>query len=257
MQSMTGVLMGLIMAAWPALDARVSMLETPFPRGRALKVFVDAGHGAPNNRGNTGCYCQKEQDHTLAVARHLAFVLSTLGPFDVRLSRSKQPSKYQSRIAAAEAWQADAIVSIHSDARGVLGQWSPFGGEPVCLRNTEAPGFSVLWNDEGQRDVVEARARLARAVGRRLRGAGFRPYDGSDYQGLYRHDAEELSGWIDDRPTDKRVYFLRASKIPSIIIETHHAMDPQEVLRWEDGRTVDAFALAVAQALRESLATER
>jgi len=39
--------------------------------------------------------------------------------------------------------------------------------------------------------------------------------------------------------------------MPSIIIETHHAFDPEEVARWTEARTLDVFAATVASALVE------
>jgi N-acetylmuramoyl-L-alanine amidase len=48
------------------------------------------------------------------------------------------------------------------------------------------------------------------------------------------------------------VYFLKASSVPTIIIETHHALDPVEVARWDELKTADAFALAVAQGLLDA-----
>jgi DNA repair protein RecN (Recombination protein N) len=69
-------------------------LELPPSSSRKVRVFVDAGHGAPDNTGNTGCYGQSEQDHTLAVARHLAFVLSALGRFEVALTPVDTPQAF-------------------------------------------------------------------------------------------------------------------------------------------------------------------
>ncbi|MEW5743057.1 MAG: N-acetylmuramoyl-L-alanine amidase [Myxococcota bacterium] len=240
----------LLLAAWPADGESLRALEvvaaTPTKK---VRVFVDAGHGAPGNTGNTGCYGQAEQDHALAVSQHLAFVLSALGPFEVMLSRDGPGTKYPARLAAAKAFRADVIISLHSDARGTVRPWWPYNDERMYWWNADAPGFAVLWNDEGAQATVDGRARLGRAVGQRLRDAGFLAYDGYDYGGLYRQDEVESSAWIDIRPLKKRVYFLRGSTIPTVIIETHHALDPQEVARWSEGKTVDAFSLAIAAAL--------
>jgi N-acetylmuramoyl-L-alanine amidase len=59
----------------------------------------------------------------------------------------------------------------------------------------------------------------------------------------------EPSGWIDKRPLKKRVYFLRASRTPTVIIETHHALDPDEVARWDEPRTREVFSAAVAASI--------
>jgi len=243
------VALALSLAAWPADGAGLRLLELPPGPGRRVRVVVDAGHGAPGNEGNTGCYGQKEEAHTLAVARHLAFVLSALGRFEVALSRDGPGAKYPARLAAAKAFRADVIISLHSDARGLVQPWWPLHDARMYWRNPDAPGFAVLWNDEGTDATVAGRARLGRAVGSRLREAGFLAYDGYDYGGLSRQDDVEPSGWVDIRPLKQRVYFLRGSTIPTVIVETHHALDPEEVARWDEGTTVDAFALAIAAAV--------
>lgn len=253
-KAVVSALVALLLAAWPEPSAALSVLPPPPARARPLRVYVDAGHGAPGNEGNRGCFGQREQDHTAQVAMHLAYVLARLGGFEVKLSRHEETGRrYPARIAEAEAWKADAIVSLHSDARGWATPWGEVDGQ-VCWRNDAAPGFAVLWSDDAAEAVVTKRARLGRAVGRRLTEAGFLAYSGDDYGSLYRQDPESPSGWIDLRPRKKSVYFLRASSIPTVIIETHHALDPREVQRWEELATVDAFALAVANALVDATA---
>lgn len=239
--------LSLLLTAWPADDATVRVLPLPSRPTRKVRVFVDAGHGAPGNEGNHGCHCQAEQEHTLQVAQHLAFVLADTGRFEVKLSRRPgETSRYQPRIAAAEAFRADVIISLHSDARGeAFGSPQDDGG--VCWRNSDGPGFAVLWNDEGP--AFAGREKLGRAVGSRMQEAGFLAYSGIDYGDLYRQDEVERSGWIDTRPMKQRVYFLRGSRIPTVIIETHHALDVREVARWDELATVDAFAFAVGAAV--------
>jgi N-acetylmuramoyl-L-alanine amidase len=246
------VALALILAAWPDPNARLITLAAPQPQLRKLKVYVDAGHGHPGNEGAVGCYCQREQVHTGQVASHLAFVLAQLGPFEVKLSRKEDAAgkKYPARIAEAETWGADAIVSVHSDVRGEAWAWTSTETE-TCWRNDQAPGYAVLWSEDGDAKTNAGREKLGRAMARQLNAAGFRAYTGDDYGALYKPDAENL-GWIDIRPRKKSVYFLRASKIPTVIVETHHALDPAEVMRWESLETVDAFALAVGNAVVEA-----
>lgn len=236
------------LAAWPAPGSPLTELELPVaaPKEKKVRVVIDAGHGAPGNEGNHGCFCQLEQDHTLAVADALASLMEATGRFEVLRTRiGDAKPRYQSRIAAAEAFKAEVIISLHSDARGeATATEQPDGG--ACWQNAGAPGFSVLWNEEGP--ALAGRERLGRAVGARLREAGFLAYDGYDYSALYRQDDVEPSGWIDQRPMKQRVYFLRASRTPTVIIETHHALDVEEVARWKEVRTLLAFSRAVMAA---------
>ena len=90
------MLLALLLAAWPADDASLRVVPLPAEPTRKVRVFVDAGHGAPGNEGNHGCYCQAEQDHTLEVADALAAALSATGRFEVKRARTgAQRPRYQ------------------------------------------------------------------------------------------------------------------------------------------------------------------
>jgi N-acetylmuramoyl-L-alanine amidase len=215
---------------------------------RRWRVLIDAGHGAKGNDGNTGLHCQRERDVTLELAFGLATRLSLLGPFEVRLSREgeAEPS-YPARKALAEAWPADAVVSLHTDVRGGA---QPFI-TPGCngSRNDSAPGFAVLWSAEGSDEVTGQRQRLSWAVTDALTSAGFKPYDGVDYEGLYDVEAEHLGSFINRKSHARRIWFLRSLEVPTVIVETHHALDFDEVERWSEMRTRNVFARAVARGL--------
>jgi N-acetylmuramoyl-L-alanine amidase len=243
-------LVALVLAAWPRPDAPLTAPELPpFTLSRRLKVVIDAGHGVGENHGNTGCFCQLEQDATLDTARLLADALRDTGFFQVKLARADTGPSYPARLEQAERFEADAVISLHTDARGEAFPWRPYSDEQVCYRNPAEPGFAVLYSEDGDEAMVARRARLGRSLSARLAGAGFLAYDGVNYGGLYRRD--EADGvFIDKRPRATSVYFLRGSaKVPVVIIETHHALDAQEVLRWTEQRTHEVFARAVARAL--------
>jgi N-acetylmuramoyl-L-alanine amidase len=140
---------------------------------------------------------------------------------------------------------------LHSDVRGDVGRWEPEAGKS-CALGFEAPGFTVLYSDEGGSDRVAPRRALARAVARRMSLSGFLPYvDG--YDALYEGDPGERGVYVDRHAPDKRIFVLRSAEMPSVLIETHNAIDPREALRWEEGPTRDAFASAVAAALVDAL----
>jgi len=81
-----------------------------------------------------------------------------------------------------------------------------------------------------------------------MAGAGFLPYGGADYAGLY--DLDPVPGVFLDR---RVLYMLRRPTMPSVILETHHGLDAEERARWEEERTREAFADAVAAALLTAL----
>jgi N-acetylmuramoyl-L-alanine amidase len=98
--------------------------------------------------------------------------------------------------------------------------------------------------DRGEPELVKGRLSLARALGVALADAAFPPWVGDNYEGLYVQDA--VPGVWRDR---RNLYLLRAPTVPSILIETHNALDTRETLRWEEPETLDAFGRAMITGL--------
>lgn len=246
---------------WPEREARLEApaLETiqknslPLLHHRPGKrrIYIDAGHGAPGNVGAQSCFCANEQDFTLRAAMGLAARLEKMSIFEIKLSRKNdQLINYSDRIEEAKQWKAEAIISLHSDVRGRISRWSPIFGLD-CSINLDSPGFSVLWSDEGEADLVAQRLDLSRSVAKQMKGAGFLAYLGEQYTGLYEMDQREPGVFVDRHLPGQRIFMLRKPAIPAILIETHHALDPREAIRWEESETWDAFAGALASALIE------
>lgn len=241
---------------WPAPGAQLLLLAPGIPgTWHERRVVIDPGHGAPGNFGNTNTDCRKEGDEMWRVAQRLIARLDRPGVFDVRSSRpGGAVVDYGTRIAMADAWPAEALISLHSDARaGTNWHLDPHTG---CPQTSGAWGFTVLWADEGSVDLVSARKRLADLVAAKLVLAGFPPYGGEDYTGLYTGDPEHPGVFLDRHEPEQRIRMLRRPLVPSIIVETHQALDPDEVARWDDSHTVDVFTLALRAALVEFFATD-
>jgi N-acetylmuramoyl-L-alanine amidase len=230
-------------ARWPEGPVR----SLPLPStGASLRVFLDAGHGAPGNAGNLSAFCEPEQDFTLALVEDVAGGLERLGGFEIATSRGPgELVDYQKRVRDAEAWGADVFVSLHSDVRGEGERWSPSAGAE-CLRSHAAPGFSVIVSDEGGARGVA----LARATSRWMNAAGFSPFDG-DYGAIYARDA--LGVFLDRHAPDERIFVLWRPSMPAILIETHHALDDREVRRWREPAVREAFTHALAAAIIEAV----
>ncbi len=242
---------------WPSARAPLTVAKVDFPKGFGRpRIYLDAGHGAPGNPGNTGVLCEKEEEHTLRVAQELARRLKATRHFQVKLSRTgaKKPT-YPERLKDAEKWKAALVLSVHSDARGSATQWQAAPGQ-WCSRNDAAPGYSVLYADDSGLPLVSRRLGLARALARRLGEAGFFPYGGEDYVGLYAADPEQPGNFVSRHVPGQRIFVLREPSMPSVIIETHHAWDFQESARWKEPRTLEAFSAAVTQGLVDALSTK-
>ncbi|MFE8598281.1 N-acetylmuramoyl-L-alanine amidase family protein [Archangium violaceum] len=240
---------------WPAASAPLTVAKTEFPKGFGRKrIYLDAGHGAPGNGGNTSVICEPEEAHTLRVAEDLAKRLEATGHFLVKVSRKAgQRPTYQTRLEEAERWRAQLFVSIHSDARGEA-RWWQSSLDQVCLRNDTAPGYSVLYADDIAEPLLSQRHTLARTLARRMGDAGFLPYGGEDYVGLYAPDSEQPGTFVSRHLPGQRIFVLRKPPMPSVIIETHHALDLEEVARWREERTLEAFSAAVTQGLVDAFA---
>ena len=240
--------------AWPSPATRLAAPAIVFPADFGVhRVYVDAGHGAAGNPGNTSCFCLAEEDFTLFAARELAERLEATGHFLVLKSRDgAAPVEYRDRVDEAGQWGAEAFISLHSDVRSHADRWSP-RPDTSCPVSYAAPGFSVIYSDDGLSPLVLDRQRLARATARRLTATGLLPYDGTGYAPLYDNDPAEAGVFLDRHPLEQRIFVLRRPTMAAILIETHHALDPREAERWEEDATLDAFSAALGAALVEAL----
>jgi len=240
---------------WPSPDVVFAPPDIVVPEDLGTPgVFVSAGHGTGRNVGNVGCRCQLEQDFTLRASHDLAERLRTLGLFDVTEARTgaRRPS-YRSRLRHLRRSGAEVMVELHSDYRGqrfmIDGQHE--SGE-WCLKTTDSPGLAVLVSDEGSDVLRERRLALARSVAEALWEAGFAWFDG--YQHGESYDGDLVPGVYRDR---RGLMMLRRPGVPSILIETHNALDPNEVARWDEAPTQDAFFRAVTKGLVDYFAVTR
>jgi N-acetylmuramoyl-L-alanine amidase len=238
-------------SSWPASDARLDSPSPSFASGFGVRrIFLDAGHGAENNPGNRSAFCLEEQSFTLDLAHDVARVLADSTHFEVLVSRAGSDLvSYPDRVRKAEAWGADAFVSLHSDVRG-------HGAERACLRSREAPGFSILWSKEGEPSLVDHRRELARKLADELGRSGFLPFDGAGYQSTYAADPEQRGSFVDRHAESERIFVLWRPTMPSLIVETHNALDDREALRWNEPGTRLAFANALSRALAAALARQ-
>lgn len=233
---------------WPSPSARLELaqVEGDFPR---RKIALDPGHGANGNKGNTSSRCEAEQDFTLALAREVATRLEATGRFTVQLTRDGDgPVEYAARVDRAKQWGADVFVSLHSDVRGPVSTWTAPGSSRACPYAPGRFGTSVLFSDEGALELASERRALADATARSLATAGFPAYGGDVYGGLY--EAIGAPGvFVDRHAQEQRIFVLRRTTMPAILVETHNATDPIEAERWTETRTREAFAAALARGL--------
>lgn len=238
---------------WPGPAARLQEPVVAFPEGFGVfRVVVDPGHGAEGNTGNLSSFCQDEQDFTMALGEELAKHLRGTGHFDAELSRQGEALvPYPDRVSSSEQWEAHVFLSLHSDVRGQMQVWDPDGGQQ-CPRSEAAPGFSVLWSDDGEQGT--RRRTLARTLATNMARAGFLAYPGEEYE-LYEGDEVVPGVFVDRHPPGKRIYVLHKPKMPSVIVETHNAWDPREARRWKEAEARRVFFQVVTASLVAFLST--
>jgi N-acetylmuramoyl-L-alanine amidase len=234
---------------WLAVVGQVglSVLTTPMPEGWTnARVVIDAGHGAVGNSGTTDALCRAEQEHTKATQDAVAQWLRQQPGIDIAVGRPDESLvSYRDRIKTFTKWKADAVISIHSDARAADGWWRD--GQSGCWRSRGGTGFAVLYSDEGNDALAAARLSLAVATSTAMIEAGFHPYHGADYEGLYE---QTHPGVFVDRHTPKqRIMMLRRTTMPVVIVETHQAADEHEATMWAQPETQAAFAAAIYRAV--------
>lgn len=238
-----------VLPVWPAAGAPLIDVDAGFPATwTPARLLIDPGHGAPGNDGTTTIRCEAEQEFTRRTADA---VMARLDGDPRLLVRDTRPDAalvpYPARLHLAVDWRADAMISLHADARE--GDDPGTDPETGCHETHAAYGFAVLWSDEGEATLVSDRHRLALAVASRMIGAGFPPYGGRDYAGLYEGDPAHAGVFVDRHVPRKRVMMLRRSPVPTVIIETHQSTDRLEVARWDEPATLDAFAAVLRAAM--------
>ncbi len=136
----------------------------------AIKIFVDQGHNPRNPNAGAEGNGYREQDITYEVGVQLAALLAADPNFEVRLSRNSPDEvlgttvaeSLAARVNAANAWGADAFISIHANASDIV---SAQGSEAyVYSRNSRA--FELA------EDIVEE---LSNTTGYPDRGVFVRP----------------------------------------------------------------------------------
>jgi len=254
MQRQTRVLIAGLLVALP-LFGLAPATDPAAAATHRWRIFIDAGHGAKDNVGALSCTCEPEERFDWTVADDLRRALGASNSFVARISRgANELVEYPVRLADAEEWAADAFVSIHADARGDAEPWQPVPGT-WCFRNDNELGFTILFSDEAAPPLVAMRRRLAARIAARLIAAGFVPYDGRDYFGLYEAESTQAGVFVDRHAPKQRLFMLRRPSMPSVIIETHHALAFDEAERWHDPATLAAFDRAVLLGLTDALST--
>ncbi len=136
----------------------------------AIKIFIDQGHNPLNPNAGAEGQGLREQDITYDVGVRLAALLNADPEFSARLSRenpevvlgTSNASSLRLRVEAANAWDADLFISLHTNA-----------SENASANGSEALVFRT--GSEAFRIAETVLASMTRLTGLRNRGVSLRP----------------------------------------------------------------------------------
>ena len=195
------------------------------------KIFIDPGHGGSDtaNRGPTGYV---EAYGVLDIALRLKDLLAP--SYDVLLSRELDITlSLEDRTNKANAWGADFLVSIHTNAASPEAK----GVETWHSKNGE---WGTRFSDQAKRVAGAIQAELVAVTGLRDRGIKTRLVDnpGSPIHGLDYYAV------------------IRKAKCPAIIIEAGFHTNPQEEALLKTSEFRQKVAEAIAAGIRRAYPVE-
>ncbi len=122
------------------------MVVSPSHSGRGLKFAIDAGHG-PNTLGKrTPDGVMREFQFNRMVANYLEEYLMQYEGVQIKFTHADDGSRdvpLTQRTAAANAWGADAFISIHANAYG-NGTWNDVKGIETYVYSSRPKGSVEL-----------------------------------------------------------------------------------------------------------------
>ena len=221
-------------------------------------VVIDAGHGG-RDPGATG-HGVREKDITLGLALALKDELVEQGGIRIALTRKDDRLlSLEERPEIARRMGADLFLSIHADSAGDISEVSGASIYTLSGRASSAAAarFAQRENDadrlnglsiEGQSDSVSAI--LVELSQRRAQQGS------NEFADLITRAGD---GLLDFNPTPLRsadLVVLRAPDIPSVLFESGFVTNAEEARRLTSNEGREAFAQAMARAIRIYLARQ-
>jgi N-acetylmuramoyl-L-alanine amidase len=188
------------------------------PTNGKIRIMLDPGHDKTNkvNVGPTG-YLEWLGAHNCATDVKSILQLLPNSPFEVELTTEGEPMTLQARSEKANAWNADALVSIHSNASDN----KTASGNEVWYSHVGGTGKILAQNINTC--VVKRAGVVNRGIKTRLGD------DGHDYYGM-----------------------IRMPKAPAVIAEQAFHTNPSDEQKLKTENVIGkygAFAMAIAEGI--------
>ncbi|MBV8210222.1 MAG: N-acetylmuramoyl-L-alanine amidase [Burkholderiaceae bacterium] len=234
----------------PAVSARQ---QSPAVVQRLVTIAIDPGHGG-EDPGATGRRGTHEKAVTLAVARHLAELISKEPNMRVLLTRDGDYFvPLPVRVTKAQQVHADLFVSIHADA------WvrSDARGSTVFAlseHGATSAAAAALARHENESDLIGG-VNLAK-YDPRVRSVALDLLTEDQishslrFGGAVLRELERVNQLHHVRVEQAGFAVLKAPDIPSILVETAFISNPDEELRLRDEAYQEQLAQAIFAGIR-------
>lgn len=240
----------------PKGKAPRSSKESGATSSRLVTIAVDAGHGGedPGARGRHGTY---EKNVTMTIARKLKALIDAEPNMRALLTRNGDYFiKLEARVEKARIVKADLFVSIHADsfvkpdARGssvfALSERgaTSTAAQQLAKRENDADliGGVNLKSRDPYLDMTLADLKLTQQINDSLKLGRSVLGELRDVNSLHRGKVEQAGFAV-----------LKATDIPSILVETAFISNPNEERRLNDDAYQEKIARAILRGLKSYL----
>lgn len=212
------------------------------------RVLLDPGHGGsnPGARGSAGIF---EKELTLDLAQRVAQRLLA-ARVDVRLTRDRDRTlTLRQRVAAANRWPADLMVSIHANASPTRIQR---GYETYVLSpaGVEVDARALRGDTTTPRAGIDAETALV--LDDVERGAA--QWEAADLAAGVQRALREIRGGAGDRGVRQdSQHVLLGATMPAVLVEVGFIDHPIEGVELADPAVRDQLADAIAHAITIAL----
>lgn len=221
-------------------------------------VVIDAGHGGHDPGASGADYTEKTL--VLALARSLRDHLLAEGGIRVAMTRSDDRFlALTERVEVTRRLNADLFVSIHADSAGTREEVS--GASIYTLSDVASSEAAARFAArENQADVINGvdisgaddsvNAILVELSQRRT------SQNSVQFAGLIVREGSEALDFHDQPLRSAALAVLRAPDVPSVLFESGYITNEAEAARLSSAEGQQAFAAAMARAIRVFFARE-
>lgn len=240
---------GMLAVASASARAQTAKTAAPACERSNFHLILDVGHTA-EEPGAISVRSRTEYDFNLDLAKQIARALQAAGFSKAALQVTSGPAlpALIRRVADANASKADLLVSIHHDSvpDWLLQHHDEEGGPKRFSDHFRGHSLFVSYENAAR----HASLQFARLLGEKLKGQGLQ---------FAKHYTERFMGPRRRELVDKeagvyrfdKLYVLRASRMPAVLLEAGLIINPAEELELASEERQTRIAMAMTQAIED------